>query len=125
MKQITLPVLTILFVTMLTGFTAVDFNKSLVGKWELKTIQQPGKQPMDTKPILGESFMEFKADHTYLESGESTSKGIWKITEDKYLQTKEDGNDTFSDKMEVKEISPDKFQITSADKTALVYSKVK
>lgn len=123
-RKIAFPILTVFFVALLTSFIVVDFNKTLVGKWELKTIQRPGKEPMDTKPILGESFMEFKADHTYLESGESTSKGTWQITEGKYLQTQEDGS-TLSQKMELKEIAPDKFQVTSPDKTSLVYAKVK
>jgi len=124
-KQIKLSVLIFAGLLLFCNFILVDFNKSLIGKWELQTIQQPGKAPMNTKEILGESFMEFKSDFTYEESGESTSTGVWKITEQKYLQTKEKDKATFSEKMELKELAPGKIQITSADKTSLVYTKVK
>jgi hypothetical protein len=104
----------------------VDFSKTLIGKWELKTIQQPGKAAMPTKEILGESFMEFKSDFTYVETGESNSTGIWKITEAVFLQTKETGKESFTERMELKEIAPDKIQLTSsASKTSLVYERVK
>ena len=103
----------------------VDFTKTLVGKWELKTIQTQGKPAMSTKEILGESFMEFKSDFTYEESGESKSSGVWQITGGKYLQTKENEKPNFSEKMELKEIAPDQIQITSSNKTSLVYARVK
>ena len=114
-----------IFACLLTSFTLVDFTKTLVGKWELKTIQQPGKDAVPTKDILGESFMEFKSDFTYVESGESQSAGVWKITDAKYIQTKENGHEDFTEKMELKEIAPDKIQITSSSKTSLVYQRVK
>jgi len=79
---------------------------------------------MPTKDILRESFMEFKSDFTYIESGESKSSGVWKITEGKYLQTEENDKPDFSKKKELKEIAQDKFQITSATKTALVYQRI-
>lgn len=113
------------FACLLTSFTLVDFTKTLVGKWELKTIQQPGKAAMPTKDVLGESFMEFKSDFTYEESGDSKSSGVWQITEGKYLQTKENGKPNFTEKMELKEIAPDKIQITGSTKTSLVYQRVK
>jgi hypothetical protein len=109
----------------LMSFTCVDFNKTLLGKWELKTIQTAGKSAMSTKEILGDSFMEFKSDFTYIESGESDSKGVWKITAEKYLQTKSEKQADFSEKMELKELAPGKIQITSPDKTSLVYERVK
>lgn len=110
---------------LLSSFTLVDFNKTLLGKWELKTIQTAGKPAMSTKEILGDSFMEFKSDFTYVESGESTSTGVWKITGEKFLQTKAEKQAEYSEKMELKELAPDKIQITSADKTSLVYARVK
>lgn len=124
-KQTKLSALILAGLFLFCSFTLVDFNKSLIGKWELQTIQQPGKAPMNTKDILGESFMEFKSDYTYIESGESTSTGVWKITDQKYLQTKEGNQSAFSEKMELRELSAEKIQITSADKTSLVYSRVK
>lgn len=124
-KQTQLSVLFFAGMLLLCSFTLVDFNKSIIGKWELQTIQLPGKPAVSSKEILGESFMKFNTDFTYEESGESSSTGVWKITEQKYLQTKEGNQATFSPKMELKELSPDKIQITSADKTSLVYSRVK
>lgn len=124
-KQFKLSSLIFAGLFLVCSFTLVDFNKSLVGKWELQTIQLNGKSAMSSKEILGESFMKFNSDYTYEESGESTSTGIWKITEQKYLQTREGDQATFSPKMELKELSPDKIQITSVDKTSLVYSRVK
>jgi hypothetical protein len=109
---------------LLTSFALVDFTKTLVGKWELKTIQQPGKAAMPTKDILGESFMEFKSDFTYEESGGSQSSGVWQITSGKYIQTKENGRPNFTEKMELKEIAPDKIQITSSSKTSMVYQRI-
>ncbi len=110
----------------LMSFTCVDFNKTLIGKWELKTIQTAGKPAMSTKEILGDSFMEFKSDFTYIESGESESKsGVWKITGEKFLQTKSEKQADFTEKMELKEIAPGKIQITSSSKTSMVYERVK
>jgi hypothetical protein len=43
----------LLLLTVLTGvialmnFTLTDFQKTLIGKWELKTIETPGKPTMN------------------------------------------------------------------------------
>jgi hypothetical protein len=50
------------------SFTLTDFQKTLIGKWELKTIEISGKPPMSTKEVLGDMFLECKSDFTYIES---------------------------------------------------------
>ena len=115
-----------LLVTILCSFTQTDFTKTLVGKWELKTIETPGKPPMDTKPVLGESFIQFNIDFTYEEeSGGRKSNGIWKITDNKYLQTKTEKQADFTEKVALKEIVPDKIEMQLVSKTKMVYQLVK
>lgn len=124
-RKIVLPILTVFFVALLTSFIAVDFNKMLVGKWELKTIQKPGQPAMETKPVLGDSFIKFNSDFTYEESGGRETTGIWKITDDKYLQTKTAKQANFTEKVELKELAPDKIEMKLSDKTKMVYQLVK
>lgn len=124
-KQTKLSTLILAGLLLFCSFTLVDFNKSLIGKWELQTIQQPGKPLMNAKDIMGESFMEFKSDYTYIESGGREQKGVWQVTKEKYLQTKSEKQTAFSDKIELKEITPDKIEMITAEKTTFVYTRVK
>ena len=112
---------------LLMSFTLTDFQKSLIGKWELQTIESPGKPPMSTKEILGDMFLEFKSDFTYIESGSDniTKKGTWKITNDVYLQMKRDSQADFTEKEKLREISPDKLEMTHSDKKKFVFVRVK
>ena len=111
---------------MLMSFTLTDFQKTLIGKWELQTIESPGKPPMNTKEILGDMFLEFKSDFTYTESGSGNDikKGTWKITDGTYLQMKRDTQANFTEKEKLKEISPDKLEMTHTDKTKFVFVRV-
>ncbi|WP_018344408.1 lipocalin family protein [Cytophaga aurantiaca] len=123
----------IVLFTLLTGvlalmsFTHTDFQKTLVGKWELQTIESNGKPPMSTKEILGDMFLEFKSDFTYIEStgGPDTKKGTWKITDGVYLQMKRDNQADFQEKEKLKEISPDKIELTHSNKSKFVFARVK
>jgi hypothetical protein len=111
----------------LMSFTHTDFQKILIGKWELKTIESPGKPPMSTKEILGDMFLEFKSDFTYLESGPDgkSKKGTWKITNGVYLQMKRDTQADFTDKEKLREIEPDQLEMTHTDKKKFVFTRVK
>lgn len=109
----------------LMSFTQTNFTTFLVGKWELQTIQSQGKEPLSVKEILGDSFMQFNSDFTYVESGGRDSKGVWQITKEKYLQTKSEKQTAFTEKIELKEITADKIEMTSADKKKLIYTRVK
>jgi hypothetical protein len=125
-KKLLLPTcLMSLFLFM--SFTLTDFEKTLIGKWELQTIESPGKPPMNTKEILGDMFLEFKSDFTYTESGgdNSTKKGTWKITNGVYLQMKRDTQADFTEKEKLREISPDKLEMTHSDKKKFVFARVK
>lgn len=114
-------------ITALMSFTQTDFQKTLIGKWELQTIESPGKPPMPTKELLGDMFLEFKSDFTYIESDGSgdSRKGIWKITDGVYLQMKRDNQTAFQEKDKLKELSPDKIEFTHPDKKKFVFSRVK
>src|SRR6187431_1878017 len=110
----------------LMSFSHTDFQKTLVGKWELQTIESPGKTPMKVKEVLGEMFLEFKNDFTYIESGSGIEKkGIWKITGKDYLQMKRDNQTDFNEKEKLREISPDQIELTHPDKKKAVFTRVK
>lgn len=122
----------LLFFTVATGllvlmsFTQTDFQKTLIGKWQLETIESPGQAPMKVKEVLGDMFLEFKSDFTYIESGVgSDKKGTWKITDAVYLQMKRDNQTTFQEKEKLKEISPDKIELTHPDKKKFIFVRVK
>ncbi len=127
MKRTTFASVFIVAVLSLMSFTQADFTKTLIGKWELQTIQSPGKQPMNPKDILGDMFLEFKSDFTYIESstGSESKTGIWKITDGTYLQMKRDNQTAFNEKEKLKEISPDKIELTSSSKSKFVFARVK
>lgn len=111
---------------LLTSFALVDFTKTLVGKWRLETIESPGKPPMKVKEILGDMFLEFKTDFTYIESGSgSEKKGTWKITGKDDLQMKRDTQADFNEKEKLREISPDTLELTHSDKKKFIFSRVK
>lgn len=111
---------------LLTSFMLVDFTKTLVGKWRLETIESPGKPPMKVKEILGDMFLEFKNDFTYIESGSgSEKKGTWKITGKDYLQMKRDTQADFNEKEKLREISMDTLELTHPDKKKFIFSRVK
>lgn len=124
MKKIILSTI-IIGVLSLMSFTQTNFTTFLVGKWELQTIQSPGKEPMSVKEILGDSFMQFNSDFTYVESGGNDSKGVWQITKEKYLQTKSEKQTAFTEKIELKEITADKIEMTTTDKKKFIYTRVK
>ena len=109
------------------SFTHSDFQKILIGNWELKTIESLGKAPMSTKEILGDMFLKFKSDFTYIESdgGPDTKIGIWKITDGVYLQMKRDNQADFNEKEKLREISPDQIEMTHTDKKKFIFSRVK
>jgi len=111
----------------LMSFTQTDFQKMLIGKWELKTIESPGKPPMNSKQILGVVFFEFKKDFTYIESGGNSDfkKGTWKITEGIYLHLKRDTQTDYINKEKLREISANKIEMTHPDKKKFVFSRVK
>jgi|GEM_PF-2594851 len=123
--KITYALLLALLATSLSSFLLTDFNKTIIGKWELKTIQSPGKPAMDTKSVLGESFMQFNSDFTYNETGWRETKGIWKIVDNKYLQTKGEKQADFTEKIELKELASDKIEMSTSDKKKFVYQLVK
>ncbi|MGN6646791.1 MAG: lipocalin family protein [Cytophaga sp.] len=127
MKRTTFAYVFIAAVLSLMSFTQTDFTKTLIGKWELQTIQSPGKQPMSSKAILGDMFLEFKSDFTYIESdgGSETKTGTWKITDDSYLQMKRDNQTAFNEKEKLKEISPDKIELTTSSKSKFVFTRIK
>jgi len=125
MKKIILSSVVLTVMISLMSFTQTDFSKFLIGKWELQTIQSPGKAAMSVKEILGDSFMEFKSDYTYIESGGREQVGVWQLTKEKYLQTKSEKQAAFTDKIELKEISADKIEMISSDKKIFTYTRVK
>lgn len=118
----------IVFIGMvsLMSFAWTDFQKTIIGKWEMKSIQQPGKPAMETKEMLGDFFLQFNSDFTYVEStGKNTKNGVWKITNGKYLQTKTEKQTDFTEKMELIEISTDQIQMKNSTKTILTFNRVK
>ena len=112
---------------VLTSFISVDFSKTLVGIWQLETIESTGQTPIKVKEILGDMFLEFKSDFTYLESGPDgkSKKGTWKITNGVYLQMKRDTQADFTEKEKLREISPDQLEMTHPDKNKYVFTRVK
>ncbi len=107
----------------LMSFTQTDFQKTLVGKWRLETIESPGQPPMNVKDVLGDMFLEFKNDFTYIESGVGNDKkGTWKITNAVYLQMKRDTQTDYTEKEKLREISTDKIEMTHEDKKKFIFT---
>jgi pyruvate-formate lyase len=109
----------------MTSFIAAkDYSKFILGKWELVKIITPEKKEIDVRKFIGESYMEFKADKTYQETGTDSTNGTWQIVEGKYLQTKKASQTLFTEKMEIKEISANEAQLTTPNKSVMYMKRV-
>lgn len=67
--------------------------------------------------------MTFNSDFTYEESGSSSTKGTWQIADKDYLQTKKDGQQNFSEKMKIKQVSADEANLETSNKAIMVLKR--
>jgi hypothetical protein len=125
MKTLKPLLIAILALFALSFVTVEDYSKFIIGKWELVKMITPDKKEIDIKKFMGESYMEFKADKTYFESGTDTTNGVWQVVDSKYLQTKKANQANFTEKMEIQKITPDEAKLVTPNKTVLFMKRVK
>jgi pyruvate-formate lyase len=125
MKHLKPTLIAIVALFALSFVTIEDYSKFIIGKWELVKMITPDNKEIDIKKFIGESYMEFKSDKTYFESGTDTTNGVWQIVESKYLQTKKENQIDFTEKMEIQKITLDEAKLITPNKTVLFMKRVK
>lgn len=109
-------------IVTLMSFSLTDFEKTLIGKWELESAQSPGKAPL--KVTHGQWLFEFKSDFTYIENnGGGNKKGIWKITEGNKLEL--GTQKRFSMEARLREVSSDVLEMTHPAGRKFLFNRIK
>ena len=116
--------LLILLLVISSFISKENLNKYLLGKWEMIKLIMPDKKEIDIRQAYGESYLEFKEDHTFEETGSSSTKGTWTIIDKIYLQTINEGSKNFSQKMKIKQVSSVEVHIEDPDKTIMVLKRI-